>query len=677
MPNLQLGNNKYISDIIVVDNNNTKKSIDYVLTNNTVCYQKLTCDNYTNGYYFRDYNKAAGNANILTIPPKFNDGVNGTKNIIGLKGDLKYSDNPSLQKIYLPNTITYIKMYLKNYRNIMDVYFDGNLSDWCGISEHSDSFNGNLYLKDSNNNYVLYDTLYVGLGGSTPNASVIRDYSFADNKNFKNIIFAGGAIIDTNAFTFSNIETLTIPYQSGPSTIDFILPSGFKKFVNYSSNVTNLNGGIFSNCRNFINYKTNSNHNITKIGDYTFENTALSQNSINTLMSKITSLGYRAFENTGVSYISSLRSYISHPFILSLKGHITGGDYAFVNSAIGKLNFNLESKIASSMFKNSGLCRLDMPNRLNTYIDLTEAISSFNGAGLVTANIGLDPLANLKSAFYGCYYLSFVRLDNSCTTGSAATGINRCVISENMFSQCDSLFNLFIPNSKFKSIEDYAFEGSALKAIYIPTEITNIGYMAFANLQNNLKIYYQGSQQQWNAITKGNYWDSDSNITVYYNCSNYNFKSKGIFIRGQHQSFTTNYSDSSVTIPLGAGTGQIPPADNSQTVSISGTMSSSDGISYTFTDIGIPIVEDDIETDDYLRLLDFTNNVQTERYQKTLKLYGYACKDASNPVQPTSPLYSVKLKLKCYEEIWDLENNMITYESGTVTSLSCKAWYIG
>lgn len=96
-------------------------------------------------------------------------------------------------------------------------------------------------------------------------------------------------------------------------------------------------------------------------------------------------------------------------------------------------------------------------------------------------------------------------------------------IGNNAFSNCSSLVSVTIPNG-VTSIGTYAFRNcSSLVSIIIPTSVTSIGSSAFQYCTRLKDIYYTGTKEQWNAITKGSDWNYNmgSDVTggtvIHYN----------------------------------------------------------------------------------------------------------------------------------------------------------------
>lgn len=86
------------------------------------------------------------------------------------------------------------------------------------------------------------------------------------------------------------------------------------------------------------------------------------------------------------------------------------------------------------------------------------------------------------------------------------------------FYNCHSLASITIPNS-VTSIGYGAFANcSSLTSITIPNSVINIKNNAFYGCSGLPHITYDGTQEQWNTIAKGNYWN-DNTPATYVQCS--------------------------------------------------------------------------------------------------------------------------------------------------------------
>ena len=104
-------------------------------------------------------------------------------------------------------------------------------------------------------------------------------------------------------------------------------------------------------------------------------------------------------------------------------------------------------------------------------------------------------------AFLLCKSLVSVTIPNSVTS-----------IESYAFSRCSSLTSIIIPES-VTSIDEWAFSGcSSLTSITIPESVTSIGYYAFCDCSSLTNITYNGTQSQWNKISKKSTWKDNSAI---------------------------------------------------------------------------------------------------------------------------------------------------------------------
>ena len=80
-------------------------------------------------------------------------------------------------------------------------------------------------------------------------------------------------------------------------------------------------------------------------------------------------------------------------------------------------------------------------------------------------------------------------------------------IGHSAFCQYAALTSVTIPPS-VTNIETMAFFNcNSLASITIPDSVTSIGGMAFMECASLANIYYTGTEEQWNAITKGSSWN--------------------------------------------------------------------------------------------------------------------------------------------------------------------------
>lgn len=133
--------------------------------------------------------------------------------------------------------------------------------------------------------------------------------------------------------------------------------------------------------------------------------------------------------------------------------------------------------------------------------------SAFDGCnGLTSLTIGKNVADIGSSAFRGCTGLTSIIVDNENTKYHSA---GNCLIETATKTLILGCKTSAIPSDgTVTSIGNSAFcYCSDLTSITIPDSVTNIGYGAFQNCSGLTNINFEGTKEQWNAITKGNKWN--------------------------------------------------------------------------------------------------------------------------------------------------------------------------
>ena len=90
-------------------------------------------------------------------------------------------------------------------------------------------------------------------------------------------------------------------------------------------------------------------------------------------------------------------------------------------------------------------------------------------------------------------------------------------IDKNVFRFFPNLQTIVIPES-VTSIGDSAFEDcKGLTSITISEGVTSIDDSAFSYCTSLKTINYTGTEEQWNAISKGTNWNYETSLNVIYN----------------------------------------------------------------------------------------------------------------------------------------------------------------
>ena len=125
---------------------------------------------------------------------------------------------------------------------------------------------------------------------------------------------------------------------------------------------------------------------------------------------------------------------------------------------------------------------------------------------IIPSKVNTIDKGSANAPFSTCRNLSSIMVVDNNSTYDSRENCNAIIetVSNTLIQGCK---NTSIPNS-VTSIGDKAFQGcSGLTSVTIPNSVTSIGNYAFSDCSSLTSITYEGTQEQWNAITKGNNWN--------------------------------------------------------------------------------------------------------------------------------------------------------------------------
>ena len=267
-----------------------------------------------------------------------------------------------------------------------------------------------------------------------------------------------------------------------------IYPNAFEntaiKTVVIPDSVTNIGSDAFKECNNLTSIEIPGS--VTSIGDGAFSNCPITKATISTLAishinkSNLKEVLITSGENIPDSAFSGCGSLTS---ITILDSVTSIGSAAFVNCS------SLTSITIPDSVTSIGACAFGGCSSL-TSITIPDSVTS----------IGID-------AFTSCSSLTSITIPDSVTS-----------IGDGAFSFCRSLTSITIPDSVTSIGVSAFYYCSNLTSVTIPNSITNIGSSAFSGCDSLTSIKYRGTETQWSAINKGDYWDSETgSYTITYN----------------------------------------------------------------------------------------------------------------------------------------------------------------
>ena len=278
------------------------------------------------------------------------------------------------------------------------------------------------------------------------------------------------SLVASSGLQFALISDGESYYVSGIgscSDTDVIIPKFYKGLP-----VTSIGDWAFSDCTSLTSVTIPDS--VTNIGNGAFYG-CTSLTSV-TIPDSVTSIGEYAFRNC-----TSLTS-------------VTIGDSV---TSIGYRAFYGCTSLQYNEYDNA----LYLGNENNPYHALIKAKST----SVTSCEIHSNTKLIADYAFYNCTSLTSVTIPDSVTS-----------IGNYAFFDCTSLTSVTIPDS-VTSIGIYAFYNcTSLTSVTIGDSVTSIGEYAFQNCKSLTSVNFSGTVAQWNAMSKGSYWNKNTGTYTIY-----------------------------------------------------------------------------------------------------------------------------------------------------------------
>ena len=311
------------------------------------------------------------------------------------------------------------------------------------------------------------------------------------------------------------------------------------KNITIPDSIRNISSNAFSGCKNLL---FNEYENVYYLGNSENLYTVL----IRPIDQKLETYTINETTKLILGYAFNSCSNLKNIVIPDSIAHIGSGAFGFCSELTDITLPSGLTTISSQLFSQcSNLTQIEIPASVESIED-----AAFSYSGLESIEIPKN-VTKIGAAFSSCSNLTTVTILNDMATidnyafqycdnlKSVVLPKNLKVIGEYMFDGCGSLTNIIISTS-VTSIGNHAFANcSSLTSITIPNSITSIGYSAFyscsgltsitipnsvtsiddwafSGCSNLTDIYFTGTEEEWNAISKSSA-QIPTTATIHYN----------------------------------------------------------------------------------------------------------------------------------------------------------------
>ncbi len=427
-------------------------------------------------------------------------------------GEYAFAGCNSLKSVNIPYSVSYIgNMAFFNSQNTTTVYiaFPSTPSAWAS------SWYGSgikiVYDKtvtsgsDENYNYYILDAgihLAEYIGSNT----VVEIPEYIDGKKVVGL----GSIFESN----TTVTSVTI--SDGIKAIPYRMFYGCTSLtsVTIPDSVTSIGDYAFYGCTSLTSVTIGNS--VTSIGEYAFAYSS-SLTSV-TIPDSVTSIGSNAFNgctfeinwgnNPTIETISSYAFSGYKGTSITIPDSVTSiGEDAFYGcTGLTEINWNAVSvkdfTESSNVFYNAGKEENGITVTFGDSVQKIPAYAFYECTSLTSVTIPDSVTSIGEYAFFSCDSLTSVTIGNSVTS-----------IGDYAFCNCTSLTSVTIGNSVTSIGYDAFSDCTSLTSVTIPDSVTSIDIYAFYRCTSLTSVTFEGTVAQWNAISKGSYWNVYSPFT--------------------------------------------------------------------------------------------------------------------------------------------------------------------
>lgn len=433
----------------------------------------------------------------------------------------------SLTSVTLPSSITVVSYSIFYGCDNLAIYYCGTLEQWCGISFGTSSYyranaNKSLYLKDAGGEWKLVTELVI-----PQQVSQIGNSQFSGFSSIISVTIHGGVVsIGDNAF--SNCTSLTaITVSDSVTTIGREAFSGCKQLEHVTfdagSLLTTIHDGAFLGCVALQGITVPAS--VTTIGDWVFEGCV-------GLEYIAVAMGNETYHSYGDCLIETATGTV----ILGCKNSVLPTDGSIVKIASNAFYYCEQltsivipegvTYIGENAFAYSGLQQVSLPSTLkgltyNSFFGCEEltAVTFVKGSKLswVTESV-FGGCPKLDKIYYGGTLADWCNIDFDWSETNPMAFANHFY----MLNGSDEweLVTEIVLDGDIAELKSYVFDGlTELTKVTISTDVTSLGNNVFNDCSNLTTIYYLGTVEQWEQISKS--WDwNDGSVIEKIVCSN-------------------------------------------------------------------------------------------------------------------------------------------------------------
>ena len=363
--------------------------------------------------------------------------------------------------------------------------------------------------------YAFYGTAIENL--TMPSVTQVGDYAF-EGCNLSSVTF-NQSNVNLGNYAFANISgncTVTYPGSANDwSPYAYVYSPHL--VVNASNGGCGWCGGANATSENHLYWTLVNGHlNIDWLWEGSPGQQVISSRNWNEISVQSLTLNhvYAIGDNEFRNY-TSLTSVTIGNGVTSIGENAFYGLTGLTSVTIGNSVTNIGGE---AFFNCSGLTSVTIGNSV-TSIDY---IAFHNCTGLTSVHIS-DLAAWCNISFNGSNPLKYAHhlyLNNNEITDLVIPNSVTSIKNE-VFNGCTGLTSVTIPNN-VSSIGEDAFLGCrGLSSVTIGNGVTSIGKNAFASCSSLKDLYFDGTQTQWNNVTKGRYWNYGvpSDYTEHWRCT--------------------------------------------------------------------------------------------------------------------------------------------------------------